>query len=106
MVSGPLGIDPLHFTFTLLFFLALFVIYLLLPKGYRVEYFRAYPKRYAWSARSRLARRSGQQRMDNRMLEPQLRTGRVALQQPPVPRQRVGLRMPTLATRRLMATKV
>lgn len=62
MVTGPLGIDPLHFTFTLLFFLALFVLYLVLPKGYRVEYCDGYPKRYAWSARSRLNRRNGQQR--------------------------------------------
>lgn len=58
-IKGPLGIDPLHYTLTLLFFLALFVIYLLLPKGYRVEYFGAYPKRYAWSARSRVARTRG-----------------------------------------------
>lgn len=58
-IKGPFGIDPLHYTLTLLFFLALFVIYLLLPKGYRVEYFGAYPKRYAWSARSRVARTRG-----------------------------------------------
>jgi hypothetical protein len=35
------------------------VLYLLLPKGIRVKYFGAYPKRYAWSARSRLSINSG-----------------------------------------------
>eukprot|EP00542_Grammatophora_oceanica_P000932 CAMPEP_0194057410 /NCGR_PEP_ID=MMETSP0009_2-20130614/63321_1 /TAXON_ID=210454 /ORGANISM="Grammatophora oceanica, Strain CCMP 410" /LENGTH=290 /DNA_ID=CAMNT_0038707161 /DNA_START=212 /DNA_END=1084 /DNA_ORIENTATION=+ len=38
--------------------LVLFVLYLLLPRGLRVQYFGAYPKRYQWSARTR-AKRSG-----------------------------------------------
>jgi len=50
--NGPFGIDPLHFTGFLLCCLFLFVLYLLTPKGIRVQYFGAYPKRYAWSARS------------------------------------------------------
>eukprot|EP00581_Thalassiosira_minuscula_P009636 CAMPEP_0183707290 /NCGR_PEP_ID=MMETSP0737-20130205/3898_1 /TAXON_ID=385413 /ORGANISM="Thalassiosira miniscula, Strain CCMP1093" /LENGTH=319 /DNA_ID=CAMNT_0025934911 /DNA_START=90 /DNA_END=1049 /DNA_ORIENTATION=- len=50
---GPLGINPLHFSATLFGLLFLFVLYLLLPRGVRVQYFGSYPKRYAWSARSR-----------------------------------------------------
>jgi hypothetical protein len=50
---GPLGIDPLAFSATLFGLLLLFVLYLLLPRGVRVQYFGAYPKRYAWSARTR-----------------------------------------------------
>jgi len=56
---GPFGIDPLHFSALIFGFLLLFVLYLLLPRGFRVRHFCAYPKRYAWSARSR-ARRNGQ----------------------------------------------
>lgn len=56
--KGPLGIDPLRFSIVLFAFLFLFVIYLLLPRALRKQYFGAYPKRHAWSARSR-ARRSG-----------------------------------------------
>lgn len=56
--TGPFGIDPLHFSFCLFGLLVLFVLYLSLPRGLRVQYFKAYPKRYAWSARSR-ARRNG-----------------------------------------------
>jgi len=50
---GPFGIDPLHFSLTLFVFLLLFLMYLLLPRGFRVHYFHSYPKRYAWSARPR-----------------------------------------------------
>mmetsp|Transcript_4784 Transcript_4784/g.10284 ORF Transcript_4784/g.10284 Transcript_4784/m.10284 type:complete len:318 (-) Transcript_4784:198-1151(-) len=50
---GPFGIDPLAFSATLFGLLFLFVLYLLLPRAFRVEYFGGYPKRYAWSARSR-----------------------------------------------------
>jgi hypothetical protein len=50
---GPLGIDPLAFSASLFGLLFLFVLYLLLPRGVRVQYFGAYPKRYAWSARTR-----------------------------------------------------
>src|SRR5210317_960456 len=52
-ISGPLGINPLHFSAGCFLLLFLFVTYLLLPRGVRVQYFGAYPKRYAWSARSR-----------------------------------------------------
>lgn len=54
---GPLGINPLHFSASLFGLLFLFVLYLLFPRGVRVQYFGSYPKRYAWSARSRSARR-------------------------------------------------
>mmetsp|Transcript_28495 Transcript_28495/g.43818 ORF Transcript_28495/g.43818 Transcript_28495/m.43818 type:complete len:295 (+) Transcript_28495:48-932(+) len=53
---GPLGIDPVHFAGALFCLLIIFVLYLLLPRGLRVHHFRAYPKRYAWSARSRARR--------------------------------------------------
>lgn len=54
MSDHSLGIiDPLAFSGTLFALLFLFVLYLLLPRGVRVQYFGAYPKRYAWSARSR-----------------------------------------------------
>jgi len=56
--TGPMGIDPLHFSMFLFGTLALFVLYLLLPKAVRKQYFGAYPKRHAWSSRSR-SRRSG-----------------------------------------------
>ena len=56
--TGPFGIDPLHFSVVLFSFLVLFVLYLLLPKAFRKQYFGAYPKRHAWSARIR-ARRGG-----------------------------------------------
>ena len=48
-VYGPLHIDPLDYTETLFFGLGLFILYLLLPRGYRVQYMGAYPRRYAWS---------------------------------------------------------
>jgi len=54
--KGPLGIDPLHFSAVLFSLLLIFVFYLLLPRGFRAHHFRAYPKRYAWSARSRASR--------------------------------------------------
>jgi len=57
---GPLGIDPLAFSASLFGLLFLFVVYLLLPRGVRVHYFGAYPKRYAWSARTR-GRKKGDQ---------------------------------------------
>jgi hypothetical protein len=56
--STFLGINPLSFSFFLFGVLVAFVLYLLLPRGLRVGYFGAYPKRYAWSARTR-ARRGG-----------------------------------------------
>jgi len=56
--KGPFGIDPLHFSVFLFSILVLFVLYLLLPKAFRKQYFGGYPKRHAWSARVR-ARRGG-----------------------------------------------
>lgn len=49
--KGPLGVDPLHFAIGLFAALLLFVLYLLLPRAVRKQYFGAYPKRYAWSTR-------------------------------------------------------
>ena len=59
--KGPFGIDPLHFAICLFCLLILFVFYLLLPRAVRKQYFGAYPKRYAWSTRSKggSTRRSG-----------------------------------------------
>jgi hypothetical protein len=51
--KGPFGIDPLHFSIALFTLLILFVFYLLLPRAIRKQYFGAYPKRYAWSTRSK-----------------------------------------------------
>jgi hypothetical protein len=58
--TGPvlLFLDPLKFSVALFTLLILFVFYLLLPRGVRKQYFGAYPKRHAWSTRSRAARRS------------------------------------------------
>lgn len=56
--SGPLGMDPLHFSVGLFVILVLYVFYLMLPRAMRKQYFGAYPKRHAWSARSR-SRRTG-----------------------------------------------
>jgi hypothetical protein len=54
--KGPLGIDPIQFSIGLFGLLVLFVLYLLLPRALRKQYFGAYPRRHAWSARSRLRR--------------------------------------------------
>lgn len=51
----PVG--PLNFSAVVFGLLFSFVLYLLLPRGVRVQYFGSYPKRYAWSARSRSSRR-------------------------------------------------
>ena len=56
--TGPLGIDPLHFSVFCFAVLVGFVLYLILPRALRKQYFGGYPKRPAWSARSR-ARRGG-----------------------------------------------
>lgn len=58
-ITGPLGIDPLAFSFSLFGLLILFVLYLLLPRALRKQYFGAYPRRHAWSARSRVRRSRG-----------------------------------------------
>ncbi|KAG7368131.1 hypothetical protein IV203_030874 [Nitzschia inconspicua] len=57
--KGPLGIDPLTFSVSLFALLLLFVLYLLLPRALRKQYFGAYPRRHAWSARSRVRRSRG-----------------------------------------------
>jgi len=59
-ILGPLGVNPLYFSLGLFGCLALFVLYLLLPRGIRVKYFHGYPKRYAWAARPRRRRTSTQ----------------------------------------------
>mmetsp|Transcript_33168 Transcript_33168/g.51442 ORF Transcript_33168/g.51442 Transcript_33168/m.51442 type:complete len:318 (-) Transcript_33168:111-1064(-) len=57
--KGPLGIDPLQFSVALFGILLFFVLYLLLPRALRKQYFGAYPRRHAWSARSRMRRSRG-----------------------------------------------
>jgi hypothetical protein len=54
--KGPLGIDPLSFSVALFAALLFFVLYLMLPRAMRKQYFGGYPKRHAWSARSRMRR--------------------------------------------------
>lgn len=56
-IVGPLGIDPLYFALALFAGLLVFVLYLLLPRGFRVHYFASYPKRYPWSAKPRRIRK-------------------------------------------------
>lgn len=56
------AMDPLKFSAALFAALVLFVLYLLLPRGVRKQYFGAYPKRHAWSARSRRSQQQQQQR--------------------------------------------
>jgi len=50
-VTGLFGIDPLHYTEFCIICLALWALYLLIPKGIRFRYCGSYPKRYAWSSR-------------------------------------------------------
>lgn len=57
--KGPLGIDPIQFSMGLFGLLLLFVFYLLMPRALRKQYFGAYPRRHAWSARSRMRRSRG-----------------------------------------------
>jgi len=57
--AGPFGIDPLAFSFALFGLLLLFVLYLVLPRALRKQYFGAYLRRHAWSARSRMRRSRG-----------------------------------------------
>ena len=57
--TGPLGIDPLALSLALFACLILFVLYLILPRALRKQYFGAYPRRHAWSARSRVRRGRG-----------------------------------------------
>jgi len=57
--TGPLGINPIQFSIGVFSLLLLFVLYLLFPRAARKSYFGAYPRRHAWSARSRRSRRGG-----------------------------------------------
>jgi len=67
--GGPvLLLDPLKFSVVLFTALVLFVFYLLLPRGVRKQYFGAYPKRHAWSTRSRRRSEFGQVRQCVRVL--------------------------------------
>ena len=56
MVNHPFGIDPLYFSLGLFACLMMFVLYLLLPRGMRVGYCGAHPKRYTWNAKPRRRR--------------------------------------------------
>ena len=56
-VIGPFGIDPLHFLQIVMMLLFFWVLYLLLPRGIRFNLCGSYPKRYAWSERSKRRRR-------------------------------------------------
>jgi hypothetical protein len=60
-VTGPFGIDPLQYTEFCIFCLFLWAFYMFVPRGYRFAYCGAFPKRYAWSARSKRRRRRLQQ---------------------------------------------
>lgn len=56
-VYTPLpGVTPTAFTAATFSLLALYVLYLLLPRGVRVAYSGSYPKRYKWSDRTMRAR--------------------------------------------------
>lgn len=56
-IHGPLGIDPLRYTEFLFSLLLIWILYLLVPRGLRVTYCGAYPKRYAWSSRIKRKRK-------------------------------------------------
>ena len=60
-VTGPFGIDPLQYTEFAILCLALWALYLFIPRGIRFTYCGSYPKRYAWSARSKRRRRRRQE---------------------------------------------
>ncbi|CAJ1945501.1 unnamed protein product [Cylindrotheca closterium] len=57
--TGPLGLNPIQFSIGTFSLLLLFVLYLLFPRALRKSYFASYPRRHAWSARSRRSRRGG-----------------------------------------------
>jgi hypothetical protein len=68
--TGPFGIDPLTFSVALFGLLLLFVLYLLLPRALRKQYFGASPRRHAWSARSRVRRSRGYGDVSRALLYP------------------------------------
>jgi hypothetical protein len=51
--------NPLQFSIATFTALLLFVLYLLFPRALRRQWFGSYPRRHAWSARSRRSRRGG-----------------------------------------------
>jgi hypothetical protein len=55
---GPFGVDPLHYTEFVVGCLFLWVVYLFIPRGLRYTYCGSYPKRYAWSARTKRRRKN------------------------------------------------
>jgi hypothetical protein len=56
-ITGAFGIDPLEYTQFCVFCLSLYALYLFVPRGIRFTHCGSYPKRYAWSARSKRRRR-------------------------------------------------
>ena len=54
---GPFRIDPLNYTEFVICCLVLWVVYLFIPRGLRFSYCGSYPKRYAWSSRTKRRRR-------------------------------------------------
>lgn len=54
---GALGIDPLRYTEFVMGCLVLWVMYLFIPRGLRFLYCSSYPKRYAWSDRTKRRRK-------------------------------------------------
>jgi len=54
---GPFGIDPLNYTQFVICCLTFWIMYLFVPRGLRFSYCGSYPKRYAWSARTKRKRR-------------------------------------------------
>jgi hypothetical protein len=57
--TGLFGLNPLQFSIGVFSLLLFFVLYLLFPRAARKAYCFAYPRRHAWSARSRRSRRGG-----------------------------------------------
>ena len=58
VVVGPFGVDPLHYTEFVIGCLVLWLVYLFIPRGLRYTYCGSYPKRYAWSARTKRRRKN------------------------------------------------
>lgn len=55
---GPFGVDPLNYTEFVIGCLSFWVIYLFIPRGLRYTFCGSYPKRYAWSARTKRRRKN------------------------------------------------
>ncbi len=67
-ITGPFGIDPLDYTEFCILCLFCWAFYLFIPRGFRFTYCGSYPKRYAWSSRSK-------RRRNRRMMQPCLGNG-------------------------------